>query len=89
MVKFDLTLMYGIKQENIARQGAALKNKDERVVSGSVGDDRIRSEKCRGLLKVARVFRFRLRRVEFGPGCFKFSKVVGFGVGRVWVRQGW
>ena len=80
MLKFDLTLMHGIKQENIAGQGAALKNKDDRVVSGSVGDGQIRSEKCRSLLKVARVFRFRLRRVEFGPGCFTFSKVVGFGV---------
>ena len=89
MLKFDLTLMYGIKQENIAGQGAALKNKDDRVVSGSVGDGQIRSEKCRSLLKVARVFRFRLRRVEYGLGCLKFSKVVGFGVGRVWVRRGW
>ena len=43
MLKFDLTLMYGIKKENIAGQGAALKNKDDRVVSGSVGDGRIRS----------------------------------------------
>ena len=68
---------------------AALKNKDDRVVSGSVDDGQIRSEKSRGLLKVVRVFRIMLRRVEFGPGCFKFSKVVGFGVGRVWVRRGW
>ena len=41
------------------------------------------------LLKVARVFTFRLRGVEFGLGCLEMSKVVGRGVGRVRVRRGW
>ena len=78
MLIFDLTLMHCKYRSILPAKGPhrfcevyeymQYKNKDDRVVSGSVGDGQIRCEKCRDLSKVARVFMFSLRRAGTGQG---------------------
>ena len=75
---FDSTLMYciygsilpakGLHRFCVVYEYMQYKSKDDRVVSGSVGDGQIRSEKCRDVSKVARVFMFSLRRAGTGQG---------------------
>ena len=105
---FDLTLMYciygsilpakGLHRFCVVYEYMQYKSKDDRVVSGSVGDGQIRSEKCRDVSKVARVFMFSLRRAGTGQGwpnlvwaawsCQRWSDLVLEGSGRVEVGQG-